>query len=50
MKRLLRDPLLHFALIGLALFAVIRGTGGDRDAEGAIRMSIADQALLQARW
>ena len=39
MKKLLKDPLLHFLLIGAALFLIfeiIRGPGGDQDSRIAI--------------
>jgi hypothetical protein len=50
-KRLLRNPLLHFAVIGIALFAVFRSIGGsEEDARSTIRLSAADQAALEARW
>ena len=51
MRRLLRDPLVHFAVIGIALFALLRGIGGgDGGAGGLIRLGAADLGLLQARW
>ena len=51
MKRLLRDPLVHFAVIGIALFAVFRSIGGgDGRAGGPVRLRAADIGLLEARW
>jgi len=50
-KRLLRDPLFHFAVIGIALFAVFRGSGGwDGQPGASVRVSAADVGLLEARW
>ena len=51
MRRLLRDPLFHFAVLGVLLFALFRGLGGGAgDARSPIRLGAGDLALLQARW
>lgn len=51
MRRLLRDPLVHFALLGVLLFAVFRALGGGEvDARSPIRLGAGDLELLQARW
>lgn len=51
MRRLLRDPLFHFAVIGIALFAVFRSIGGwDGQPGASVRVSAADVGLLEARW
>ena len=50
-KRLLRDPLVHFALIGIALFALFRSIGAsDGSAGDPIRLTASDLVGLQARW
>ena len=51
MRRLLRDPLLHFAILGVLLFTVFRGLGGVEDGvRSPIRLRAGDLGLLEARW
>lgn len=51
MRRLLRDPLVHFGVIGIALFALLHGLGGWAGrTDDRVRVSAADLALLRAGW
>lgn len=50
MKRWLRDPLVHFLLLGLAAFLLYDGLGGRREAGTEIVVTAADLERLRAGW
>jgi hypothetical protein len=49
-RRLLRDPLFHFALIGMLLFAGYGVLGGTDTGSTVVDLGEADVAALQAGW
>jgi len=51
-KHLLREPLLHFLLIGAALFGLYEVTGADKEADfsNAIHITAGDIKLLRESW
>ena len=52
--KLLREPLVHFALVGTVLFAIDAAFGGDddpaMDPELRVEVTLDDLAQLRADW